>query len=167
MSLESLMCIANQNMKLLGFIDKHKNDNRPFKDIINQFKSIHQLPDTHFFYNQYAAIQFFYPFLVFLREKKLEELEIFVKGKSITELNHKWGLKGLVCHKPITELRELLRQLRNAIAHADIKIDEDLTCRMNNNKGDKIIDIKADDLLKFCRALNYYLLTKDETLKDL
>jgi hypothetical protein len=111
-----------------------------------------------YFFNQYQFLTSLLAYICMPSEKFPAE----VPDVQINGLAAGWGLQGVLF---AGTLRDLLRHLRNAVAHGHISISSELMFEFA--QGKTVVVFNEVNIRSFCQALAYWCITKDIALKGL
>jgi hypothetical protein len=149
---------------ILAILDQEKNNPKTtLGEVFEKFQKdfgCHPSQDGFAFFNQNQFITSLLAYVCLPSSLFYKDLP---KSK-ISELPNGWGTKKLVCQE--IGLQELIRRMRNAVAHGDIAVNPSLTFSFNSTSKDPI-EFDAHSIQRFCQALAYWCITKDPTLSGI
>jgi hypothetical protein len=147
----------------LGLVDKYRTNNEiKLSEVLEEFATPYKPAGYRIaensFLNQHQLISSLLVYIVLPKEKFFSDCpEIKIK-----DLNERWGLAHLNID---SNLKYFLRKMRNAIAHGNIEVTENLDFSFRDNDFD--VTLNEQSIQNFCQALAYWALTKDANLTSL
>ncbi|MDX9690602.1 MAG: hypothetical protein EOM37_04045 [Proteobacteria bacterium] len=146
-----------QGNGLLAIIDQEKNNPLiTLGEIHGKFQKafgISPAQDGFAFFNQNQFITSLFAYVCLPNASFYEELP----KTNLKDLPKDWGVEDLECAD--IELQELIRRMRNSIAHGDVEVTPDLQFTFKFSKSPIVFN--AHNIQKFCQALAFWAITKD------
>lgn len=148
---------------LLAIIDQEKNNPQiTLGEIHKKFQRDFVLDPSHAEFAFFNQDQFIASLLAYICLPSSVFYSELPKDK-LSALPDDWGVKSLRCAD--IGLQELIRRMRNAIAHGDIEVSPSLDFTFNHSDLPIVFD--GHNIQKFCQALAYWAITKDVSLSGL
>jgi hypothetical protein len=162
-SVNHLICGVRQVNGMLQILDAEKNNpSITLGEIHELFESkygVHPAHQDFAFYNQDQYLISLFAYLCMTKESFFKDLgKIYLKGEKLMISLEDWGIQSL---PPFESLGELMRYLRNSVAHGDLKITPELIFEFGGQKKGKPVIFNYKDLEKFCQKLAWWCQTKD------
>ncbi len=163
-----MICYVRQANGMLEILEENKkNQEITLRELQGKFKEKYKADpgnDDFSFCNQHQFSASLFIYIGIPSQKFFNSLP----ECSVEKLVPDWGVPPSV-QESRWNLKELIRHLRNAIAHGNVSISPDLEFTFVDEKKGNSIEIKfnRDELQRFSQALSWWCLTKDITLKGL
>lgn len=157
-----LICTIRHVNGMLQLLDAEKrNPSITLGELQQRFANQYRIDpsgDEYFFYNQDQLLTSLSAYVCMPSETFYADLP----EVPLSHLSHKWGTEGLAF---TGSLKELVRFLRNSISHGNVSVNQELLFEFKNRE--QILVFNHLSLSRFCQALAYWCLTKDEELSGL
>lgn len=165
---KSAISTIHMTQRFLALIDANKDKpSVTLKEILDDFEKLYSDKEyfqTFYFNNQYFMLTALWAYIVLPNESFFNNLP----NGEIKDLSGKWGLGKQDSTVKSKTLKEFIRKMRNSIAHTNIEFDENLNFTFSDKPpGTLEIKFTGEDLIKFSKAISWWAMTGDVSLKNL